>query len=84
MGKLTEEIATYNRVLPELLPDQVGKWAVVKGAELLGVFVDLGDAFDVVYAHGGPDVCLAREVVDPTDPPVFLAPFLYVPPTQAT
>jgi hypothetical protein len=42
---LETEIALYNELLPELLKSSAGKFVVIKGNELLGVFDDDDEAY---------------------------------------
>ncbi len=60
---LETEIARYNELLPELLATSEGKWAVVAGKELVGLF----ESNDAGYAAGlervGVSPFLLRQVL---------------------
>ncbi len=49
MNTLQKEIETYNRLLPNLLP-QVGKYALIKGDSLVDTFDTYQDAMKRGYA----------------------------------
>jgi hypothetical protein len=51
-GILESESDTYNRLLPELLASE-GKFAVIAGDKLIGVFDTRGDALTCGYAVVG-------------------------------
>ena len=48
MGNLDQEIATYNRHLPNLLGQQ-GKFVLIKGAEIAGTYDSYQDALTAGY-----------------------------------
>ena len=48
MNALQAEVDTYNRLLPTLLNNQ-GKFALIKGGELVGVFDSYQDALQAGY-----------------------------------
>jgi hypothetical protein len=48
MSKLDQEIATYQRHLPELL-EQQGKFVLIKGNEVAGTFDSYQDALTAGY-----------------------------------
>lgn len=58
---LAKELATYERLLPQLLQDQ-GKYAVICGAELVGVFNDYEDALGAGYAKCGTGPFLVKKI----------------------
>jgi hypothetical protein len=47
---LEREIETYRRRLPELLPNK-GKYVVIQGEEVVGIFEALGDALRAGYSR---------------------------------
>ena len=49
LNPLRKEIETYNRLLPTML-DRQGKYALVKGSELIDVFESYDDALKAGYA----------------------------------
>lgn len=71
----------FDRELPRLLREHKGRWAVVRGEELLGIVDDLDDAYDVVYDHGLPEECWVERVRDASNDPPAVAPSLMVWPT---
>jgi hypothetical protein len=46
---LHEEIATYNSKLPELIGTSLGKYVLVKGPEIIGVYDTYADALKIGY-----------------------------------
>nr|WP_298724398.1 hypothetical protein [uncultured Steroidobacter sp.] len=61
MINLEQEIATYNRLLPELLA-QKGKYVLIKGAELAGIFDSYRDALAAGYQRFKLDSFLVKQV----------------------
>jgi len=61
MINLEQEIATYNRLLPELLA-QEGKYVLIKGAELAGVFDSYRDALAAGYQRFKLDSFLVKQI----------------------
>jgi hypothetical protein len=58
---LEREIETYRRKLPELLADK-GKFVVIHGEELIGIFDGLGDALRAGYERFLDEAFLVREI----------------------
>jgi len=56
------EIERYNELLPELLQDNNGKFVVIKGRELLGVFDSNDDAYEAGLNQYGLTGFLLRPV----------------------
>lgn len=60
--KLQKEIAAYEKIEPELRKTQTGKYALVKGDELVGTF----DSFDAAASEGlqrfGDEDFLIRQI----------------------
>ncbi len=54
MNDLEKEIATYNRLFKTLLSDE-GKFAVINGNDLLGIYVAYEDALKIGYEKCGID-----------------------------
>lgn len=62
MSKLHQEIATYNRHLPELLSQQ-GKFVLIKGTEIAGTFDSYLDALTGGYERYKLDSSLVRQII---------------------
>lgn len=62
MGILDTEIATYNAKLPTLIKQQ-GKFAVVKGDSIAGVFDSYGDALKDGYEKFGLEHFLVKQIM---------------------
>ncbi len=58
---LEKEIETFNRELPGLL-EQQGKFVVIHGSEVIGVFVSYEDALKVGYEKCGLKPFLVKEI----------------------
>ena len=58
---LEKEIETYNRALPNLA-DQEGKFVVIQGDEVLGVYVSYEDALKVAYEKYGLSAFLVKKI----------------------
>lgn len=65
---LTEELATYEQLLPSLSADE-GRFAVIAGKKLLGVYSAYEDALEVGYKECGLDPFLVKEIVTSEAPP---------------
>lgn len=61
MSNLNQEIATYNRHLPELLGQQ-GKFVLIKGAEVAGAFDSYQDALTAGYQRFKLDSFLVKQI----------------------
>lgn len=59
MKTLQQEIETYNRLLPGLLP-QVGKYALIKGDQLIDTFDSYSDAMKRGYAEFKLDAFMVK------------------------
>jgi len=59
---LETEIGLYNELLPSLLESSVGKIAVIKGRDFLGVFNTMNDAYAALLPKYGFVQCLMRPV----------------------
>ncbi len=62
---LQKEIATFNRELPVLL-GKAGKFAVIKGDELVGVYDSYEDALTIGYERFGLEPFLVKRIA-PTE-----------------
>jgi len=56
-----EELATYRARLPELLADE-GKYTVIRGTEVLGVYGTYEDALQAGYAKYGDASFLVKQI----------------------
>jgi hypothetical protein len=72
--RLDREIATYRKQLPELLAHE-GKFVVIHGEDVGGIFDSMNDALHFAYGTYGDDLFLAREIRE-TDP-VYYFPLRY-------
>jgi hypothetical protein len=61
MTTLETELATYKKALPDLLVDE-GKFALVKGADVVGVFGTYEDALKEGYEKFGLDPFLVKQI----------------------
>lgn len=61
MSTLDREIATYNRLLPELLVQQ-GKFVLIKGDEQSGTFDSYQDALAAGYAKFKLEPFLVKQI----------------------
>lgn len=58
---LEQELATFEAMRAELAPHE-GKYALISGSELLGVFDSQGDALDAGYKAKGLDPFLVKKI----------------------
>ncbi len=61
MTTLAKELETYEKLLPSLLREQ-GRYAVITGDTLIGVYVSYEDALKIGYEHCGLTPFLVRKV----------------------
>ena len=59
---LEVEIARYNELLPELLQTSAGKFAVIKGRDLIGVFDDMDEGYGAALDKYGVTSFLLRPI----------------------
>jgi len=59
---LETEIARYNELLPELLASSAGKFAVIKGNDLVGVFDDIDAGYSAALEKYGVTNFLLRPI----------------------
>jgi hypothetical protein len=72
LAAIAEEIATYRNHLPQLLREQAGRFVLIKGADILGIFPDRSAAMREGYRRLGVAVpVLVRQIADP-EPVVYL------------
>jgi hypothetical protein len=58
---LEQEIETYRRKLPELLPHE-GKYVVIHGEDVIGIFDGMGDALRAGYERFLNEPFLMRQI----------------------
>ena len=63
--RLATELGTYKRLLPTLLKDE-GKYAVIKGEQLIGIFDSYSDALAEGYKVAKLDAFLVK-IISGTD-----------------
>lgn len=69
---LEREMIAYRRLLPELLAGgKQGKYALIKGENLLGTFESLDAALGAGYEHGLNELFLVKEIVAQEQPRYF-------------
>lgn len=71
LAALAEEMATYRARLPELLAEGEGRFVLIKGREVVGMFPDRSAALREGYRRFGVVPFLAREVTA-AEPAVYL------------
>lgn len=59
---LAQELETFDRIKEELLSEE-GKYAVIKGDELIGVYAAYEDALKVGYAKSGVEPFLVKKIL---------------------
>ena len=62
MSDLKQELAAYQRLLPVLMKDE-GKYAVVFGDELVGIYEAYSDALDAGYRKAGLEAFLVKKIL---------------------
>lgn len=65
---LSEELATYEQLLPSLSAEE-GRFAVITGKTLLGIYSAYEDALEAGYKVCGLDPFLVQEIVTSEAPP---------------
>ena len=69
---LQTEVRTFSLHRPEwLATGQQGKWAVVRGETVLGLYPDLKTAYTAGSSTYGPTPFLVREIRDRDDPAIL-------------
>jgi hypothetical protein len=71
---LETEMATYERLKPELLtdPDKVGKFVLIKGEELLGLFPTRSEALTRGYERSLYEPFMVKQLLE-VEPIYFLS-----------
>jgi hypothetical protein len=67
---LDREMETYQRVLPSLL-DREGKWVLIKGDQVLGVWDTYDEARDAAYGLCGLPPYLIKQIQEHEKPGWF-------------
>jgi hypothetical protein len=72
--QLDTEMATYRRLKPELLadPDKVGKYVLIKGEELLGIYPTRDEALEQGYERYLFEAFMVKQIV-PVDPVYYFS-----------
>jgi hypothetical protein len=71
LSALAEEMMTYRDHLPELLRGQEGRYVLIKGREVVGVFTDRSAALREGYLRWGVVPFLVRQI-SASGPVVYL------------
>src|SRR5579862_9748276 len=61
---LVLELKTFDALLPQLLESDLGRWALIKEAELRGVYDTENDAIKVGYQTYGNQPFLTRQILE--------------------
>lgn len=61
MSRLETELETYRKALPELL-SEAGKFVLIRGQEVLGIYETYEDALKVGYDKCGLDPFLVKKI----------------------
>lgn len=61
---LEQELKTYEQAKQKLLPESRGKFALVKGDKIVGIYVSKEDALAEGYEKFGNDEFLVKEIVE--------------------
>ena len=75
MSELQTEIDTFERLLPKLLVEHDGKFAVIKGEELIETFDSYEDALKCGYAKFGLETFFVKKIA-PADQVAFFTRML--------
>lgn len=73
------EIATYERLKPELLEKGEGRWIVIVGEDVLGPFDEISDAERAGLRRFGEGPMFIKQVLTEEPPPLVLPPYLDIP-----
>lgn len=68
MAQLDSELETFNRWLPSALMSCPGKWALIKGDVVIGVFASEGDALEEGFRLYATGLFMVRQVTEPQPP----------------
>ena len=69
---LEKESKTFDQKLPELLKADIGKYVLIKGDKVIGVFVAVADALSYGYEKYREQPFFVREIL-PTQEPMNFA-----------
>lgn len=71
--QLATELATFHRVLPDLLadPEKNGKYVLIHGDTVAGVFPSVKEAIETGYSMFGYVSFLAKQIVEREEPLYF-------------
>ena len=72
---LEQEMETYRRELPKLLADE-GKFVLIHGTQVLGVFPDRGSALETGYQGVGLDTAFLVKQIQKKEP-VYVVPSVF-------
>lgn len=67
-GRLSQELATYNRLLPSLSGKE-GRYALIAGERLLGDYGTYSDAIEAGYQARGLEPFLVKQIATFEIPP---------------
>ena len=73
---LDVENRTFDQHLPDLLKSDVGKFALVKGDKIIGVFVAIADALSYAYEKYGEQPFFVRQILPMQQPLNFVNNYL--------
>jgi hypothetical protein len=73
--ELEWEDATYRKHLPELLQEDRGRFVVIKGDVIAGVYDTYRDADQIGHEKFGLAQFMIRKIVSPDDRPAFFGAF---------
>jgi hypothetical protein len=71
LASLAEEMATCRAHLPRLVTEDRGRFVLVKGADIAGIFIDRSEAIQEGYRRFGIVPFLVRQIT-PDEPTVYL------------
>jgi hypothetical protein len=74
-GAMIEEMLTYRDHLKELLRDE-GKYVVIKGREVIGVYAERDDALDEAIARFGSEPVFVKQIAS-KEPFITMGGILY-------
>ena len=74
---LDKETITFEQRLPELLKADTGKFALVKGDQIIGVFAAIADALSYGYEKYKDQPFFVRQVLPTQQPLNFVNNYLF-------
>ncbi len=75
---LEQELSTYQKSRDELLAHSEGKWVLIGGDRVIGVYETQMDAVSQGYRELGPVPFLVKEIVQVEMPEVFVSNLLAI------